>query len=256
MSAYTHLHASQEKIKRAQSKLTYITSAINAYLQSSPVSIRIEKHPDGAYVIACVDKLPPDDLAWEVTEAVGHLRDSLDKLLVDLVELNGRGVSGVGFPFGGLDRNTGKPLPFPSARHDHIKQKLTAEQWTLIEAQKPYPGGNDTLWAVNEIANADKHRKGLVTVRPKLSGSLGIGSGYGMSLTRKPEHNSVLKDKEREQVLVVVSGHGQQHIHPNAAPIVIFGDIMPVQGKDILVTLTQQVALIESIIEIFGGAFF
>src|SRR5258708_1817027 len=107
MSARARLEASQEKVKRAQSKLSHVAALINAYVASGPVSMRVEQYPSGEYHISRIDKFPPDDIAWETTEAVGHLRDALDKLLVELVELNGRGISGVGFPFGGLDRNTG-----------------------------------------------------------------------------------------------------------------------------------------------------
>jgi hypothetical protein len=97
-------------------------------------------------------KEPPEDIGFEVVEAVGHLRSALDKMSVAIVESNERGISGIGFPFGGLDN--GKPEVFPSARMQNgIKRKLTADQWDLIETYRPYPGGNDILWAINQIAN-------------------------------------------------------------------------------------------------------
>lgn len=249
------LEGAQEKIKRAKRKLGSLEKTIGGYVASGPLTIRVERHVIGHYVIARIEKLPPDDIAWEMTEAVGHLRDSLDKLMVDLVELNGAGVSGVNFPFGGLDRNTGQPLPFPSGRLGHTKKKLTVEQWAVIESQKPYPGGNDMLWAVNEIANADKHRKGLVTVHPAVANQLSLGNGIG-SFVAGPQYNDVVKDKEREMVLFVVLNGTRQQFNIQPTPIVVFGDLRPVQGQNILTTLTQQVILVEGIVQKFAQAFF
>jgi hypothetical protein len=250
------LYASQEKIKRANSKFRDLVSMVNRYINAGPISIIKKSNPRNDYLIARREKEPPDEFAWELVEAIGHVRSSLDKLVVDLVDLNGRGLSGVGFPFGGM--SDGKPEVFPTARHDTLKQKLTPDQWDLILAQKPYPGGNDALWTVNEIANADKHRKGLVTVATAIDSRIAIKQGYIESFRFSPtDANAILDDPKRETVLFESSrGNFGLNVEQHLSITVVFGELPPVTGKNILMTLNQQIRLAESIIKVFRSAFF
>jgi hypothetical protein len=251
-------HASQEKIKRAQRKLRDLESSVNTYLAAEPYSVRVDVVDKRVYVITRRDKEVPEDFAFEVVETVGHLRSALDKMMVAIVEANGRGTGGVGFPFGGLGNN-GEPLPFPTKRmEDGIKKKLTPDQWALILAYKPRPRGNNALWAINEIANTDKHRKDLVEVIPNLDGSVGIGRPdilYTQMRNirfRVSEDNAILSDQEREEVLVSFDAWGvNPHVDCRVAPRVIFGNVMPVKGKNILVTVNQQIRLVEDVIASF-----
>lgn len=259
------LYASEEKTKRAKSKLGYLKEIINGYVASKPHDIITKKEPDAVYVIASRTKDIPAECAWELVEAVNHLRGALDKIVIDLVDLNQRGTSGVAFPFGGYDRSTGKPDAFPNKRmEDGIKKKLTPEQWDLIAAQRPYPGGNTTLWAINEIANADKHRKGLVEVRPHLAHGAGISATYGgelygdgRTIVNPTDRHHVLDDKERQRVLLAIEGYAiNLQIDSEVAEGVVFGELPPVTRRDILVTLEAQIGLVEGIIESFRKKFF
>lgn len=252
---------SQEKIRRAQRKFNQLKSIINGYVASQPYAVRLDSDGNTRRLVARRDKEPPEDIAFEVVEIVGHLRSSLDKLIVATVAFNGRGVSGVGFPFGALDN--GKPEPFPSARMKlGVKKKLTAQQWALIEAHRPYPGGNDTLWAINQIANADKHGADLVSVIPVNTGGLGIGTpgtnwkGGVMSIW-PPQDDALPYDYEREKVLLTVTGgSGQLGVDHQPTPEIVFGEIVPVAGQNVLVTLNAQIRLTERIVKRFRDAFF
>ncbi len=263
MPSSHRLFASYEKIKRAESKFDYIQSRTSLYAQRGPYSLHIARREDWTHIIACLERDPPDDLAWEVVEAVGHLRGALDKLMVELVDQNGRGSSGVGFPFGGL--SAGKAETFPSKRmEDGIKKKLTPDQWALVAAQKPYPGGNDTLWAVNEIANADKHRKGLVCVVPSLGGGVNLaigGAGRSARISRAligdAADQSFLRNKERERtVLSVQDGSFNFDVQDAVSISVVFGELPPVTGQHVIVTLNQQIRLTQRIVDTFHKAFF
>lgn len=256
-----HLFPSYEKIKRAKSKFDHLKTGINAYVASHPYSFRIDGEWPRIHYVARREKAPPDDIAFEVVEAVGHLRSALDKMLVALVELNGRGTSGVGFPFGGMDN--GKPLPIPNPRTGTIEQKLSPEQWNLVVAQRPYPGGNDTLWGINQIANTDKHGRDLVDVTPVLGDRVGLfGSGTEFSgpaeiIVLPDQDNTLLYDYERERVLVtVIGGKGELSIKAEPTPTIVFSELAPVTGKNVLTTLNQQIRITEGIIETFRKAFF
>lgn len=257
MSNHSLLNASQEKIKRAKAKFDYLKSLINGYIESRPYSVIKKSDLRSDFFIARREKELPEDVAWETVEAIGQLRSALDKLVVDLVDFNGGGISGVAFPFGGM--SGGKPDIFPTTRHDHLKKKLTPSQWDMIIAQKPYPGGNDALWAIHEIANADKHRRGLVAVSPRIvPANLSISQGVIDRLTYLPTNaNAILDDPEREMVLIKSSilNHSLK-INQTLSVDVVFGGLLPVTGKNILVTLNQQIRLLEAMVKIFKTTFF
>ena len=259
------LNPSLEKIGRAERKLGHIETMLNAWVSNGiRYGVRRERHGQRFHIIARIEDLPPDEISWEVVEAVGHLRSALDKMLVALVEANGRGVSGVGFPFGGLSKE-GQPEPFPSARHDALKKKLTPEQWELVLAQQPHPAGNQLLWAVNEIANEDKHRKDLVRVAAAIratsmhiTGGIFIGDGTGSGISLGGDRDFICPDQERESVLLSYAfGPGSAHpqIDQAVSISVVFGPIKPIAGKEVFSTLGQQVRLTKGIVESFAAAF-
>ncbi len=161
------LTPSLKKIERAKKKFDNLVALVTAYNNRDSISLRREVEGGLTHVIASVEKDPPEDVVWELVEGIGHLRAALDKAVVAMVDSNGRGVSGISFLFGGI--SNGQPDQFPTARIEHVlKQKLTPDQWDVYLASEPYPGGNDLLWAVNQIANEDKHRRDLVEASPQV----------------------------------------------------------------------------------------
>ena len=237
--------------------------AINRFLNPNPYETRIEDKDAARYVIARRVKDLPDDVAWEVVDIAQRIRIALDKAMIDLVIHNERGTSGVGFPFGGIDRATGQPSEFPGARLDHIKKKLTCEQWEFIIAQRPHPGGNETLWSINEVANSDKHRQGLVRVIPRLSQDVTMGIGPLGNVARidcievmPSKHDFPLADKERETVLIAKSRNDTNfRVDQTITAAVIFGNVEPVEGKNVLTTLNEQMRTVQCILKGFRGFF-
>lgn len=250
MQSTIDLTPSMEKIGRAKFKLHNLAATINDYIASKPVSVRQVSHSGFNHLISSVDKAAPSSVSWEVVEIVGHLRAALDKAIVAIVAHNRRGVSGVGYPFGGLDN--GKVEEFPNRRMEQsLKKKLTLEQWDHIIRQRPYPTGNDLLWSVNEIANEDKHRINLV--KTKAVGSLATldisGGKIGKISSGTDEFDFILQDRERETVLISSSSTpGQPQIKCGVSVLVVFGDIYPVAGRDVLEILDGQVTMIEKIV--------
>ena len=267
MSGPLDLTPSLEKISRAERKFNHVKAMLDEWtVNGVDCAIRRELHGQRCHVIGRVESLPPEDVSWEIVEAVGHLRSALDKMVVALVKANGRGVSGVGFPFGGSGPD-GKPEPFPSARHDGLKKKLTPDQWRLVLAQEPHPGGNNLLWAVNEIANEDKHRESLVKVFPSFvlhssqftsRGLFFTGGATRSAFAIGGDSDFFCPDQERETLLASYA-FGPGSVHPEMEHSVtfhvVFGKIVPVTGKEVLGTLYQQLRLVKGIVEIFRNTF-
>jgi hypothetical protein len=245
------LQPSQENIARARRKFKDLAGSINRHIQSNPYSIRVLRDAELSHVIAHRDIDLDIDVAFDCVEIVQRLRAALDKAVVALVELNERGTSGVGFPFGGIDRNTGQPEKFPSDRiKKKLEEKLTPEQWNFICAQRPYPTGNDTLWAINEIANEDKHRKDLVSVEPHLHHGFAIASGYIDKLFVKPnDFQHLLADANKETVLMSMGqAVSQLQMQHQFSVSVVFGLGFGVDRRNVLSTLNEQIRQTEHIV--------
>ncbi|MHA7871327.1 MAG: hypothetical protein ACX939_03155 [Hyphococcus sp.] len=255
--------ASIEKIARARRKLDNLTRSVNDYCRTNAPALEvvpaaIYRNGDTFQIFASLKQPIPIDFVHEAAEIGGHLRSALDKILMELVDLNGRGTSQVGFPFGGIDPTSGKAEPYPSPRHDGVKKKLTSDQWTLIIGQKPYPGGNDTLWGINQIANADKHWRGLLAVCSNYGVSHAINAategGFAINIIRA-QGPMLTEEKPKAEVMLYTGAHNI-NIQSTGTAQVVFGDIAPFQGKELIVSLNAALGECESVVELISSTFF
>jgi len=105
-------------------------------------------------------------------EAIQNMRSALDHLAWHLVEigcakqsitLNKTERKQIGFPI--ID--TDIPAQYEASRKAKVKG-MTQAAIDAIDATKPYKGGNDLLWRLNQLNNIDKHRL-LITVGSALA---------------------------------------------------------------------------------------
>ncbi|MCA8901292.1 MAG: hypothetical protein KDA53_08575 [Hyphomonas sp.] len=252
------LYASFEKVKGAERKITELTTIINGFVQNTKRTVRVEPAEGLFYVIAGYASEPSAELGLKVGEIGSELRDALDKMTVSLAIKNERGPSGVGFPWGGLDKTTGKRQPYPDVRHRNIEQKLSPDMWSLLLAQKPHPGGNEALWAINQIANNHKHWEHLVDVRITPRGKrMSFDDGYIGKMIFSPNWpDSIVRQNETEQAIFAYSGNTTASTYGELSVHVVFGELYPLTGKQILPTLNEQIRLTESIVKLFRETFF
>jgi hypothetical protein len=97
----------------------------------------------------------PAQLNLIASDAVHSMRVSLDYLACSLALLNGRPMTGVYFP---IAASAGD---FAASAPSKVK-KFSAEGRAFVAGLRPYKGGDDFLWAINEINKIDKHRSILV----------------------------------------------------------------------------------------------
>ena len=83
-------------------------------------------------------------------DAVNNLRACLDQMTYAIAWKHRDGGGFAPFPFC-ADTNH-----WPN-KIKGLKNRLPPEILALFETFKPYKGGNDALWAVNELANVKKH---------------------------------------------------------------------------------------------------
>jgi hypothetical protein len=142
------------KIERAKHHVRDLESRILAFRETDPYRLLCEKDSQtGERIFRVQVRHPlPQDIALIVGEAAYQLRSSLDHLAWQLVEANGQ-ASGDWTYF---------PISESLAKHEagspRKVQGMSAAAISLIDAAKPYKGGNNGLWKLHQLNNFDKHR--------------------------------------------------------------------------------------------------
>jgi hypothetical protein len=141
-------------LRRADHHITDLKSVIRGFTPE-PYSYRVDHDPvTGQYIHKAVFSQDfSDDVSCIMFDAVNNLRASLDQMTY--------AIAGKHKP--GRKPDNFAPFPFakdsahwPNRIHG-LKNDVPPEILAIFESFKPYKGGNDTLWALNEIANIKKH---------------------------------------------------------------------------------------------------
>jgi hypothetical protein len=258
------------KIERAKAQVSDVESRIQLWAQSNPYSVvsKINPHDPREEVWSFIPKPIGFDLPVVIGEILHNIRSPLDQMLSAVAEMK-RGTSdGVAFPFG----KTANIF-----EHSLAKQKklLPAEAIDVIRALKPYKGGDDLLWAINELNRGDKHRPKLIPVLTNSSWQLGFmgvekgGEVYIMG-DRRSGHLSVnqadgkpyVSAKNRHpyaegEVEFVTCAPGTK-FHTDMKPLcqIAFGKIEVLKTEPVVKVLHQMRDLVESILLTFERRFF
>jgi hypothetical protein len=148
--------SSRLRFSRANEHILAFEERQRAFLKAKEWSDIIERDPDGAnylHKIRFTKTFPGHDLALLATEAIEHLRASLDHASYAVAV-----ASGIATP---------KSAYFPFAQdaaglHNVIKGRckdIPPDIVTLFCSFKPYKGGNNILYALNSVCIANKHRE-------------------------------------------------------------------------------------------------
>lgn len=126
---------------------------VRAFLDSHPEKQLVEKNADGSKTLKYTFRRPSDDFADIAFDAINNARVALDRAMYACVVAKhgpSRKFDKTYFPFGAnLQEIVGRRA------QSHIPGQI----FDLACGFKPYPGGNDTLWALNQICNSGKHVK-------------------------------------------------------------------------------------------------
>jgi len=162
------------KIDRAKHHIVDLERQISAFLDTKPYKVGAKRDPETRkpiyYIVSVAET--PISIAAVAGDACQNLRSALDHLAFRLV------VIGLGGTIPNHPEYIGYPIAdsqaqYPSFRDGKVKG-ARQEAKNAIDATKPYPGGNDTLWRLHKLNNIDKHRL-LLTVGSAFR-SLDIGA--------------------------------------------------------------------------------
>jgi hypothetical protein len=145
----------RHKIERAKKHIRDLNGAIGAFLDSSPYEIATKQDPQTRHPIHYLAKVAdvPAEISLIAGDAIHNLRPSLDHLAHGLVLANGQAPG----------KNTYFPICEDVNKYNSPdtlakKKGMSTAAQNLIDATKPYQGGNDDFWILHRLDNIDKHR--------------------------------------------------------------------------------------------------
>ena len=148
----------QLKAERARKHLRDLESEIKAFLGSNPYRVGIKRDPQTRrliYYLTSVEEVP-ESISLIAADVLQNLGSALDHLAYALLLV----------ATGGRPGNQAKRVFFPIqedateyAGESRRKLKgLEPSAIAAIDAIKPYKGGNDLLWRMNQLNRVSKHR--------------------------------------------------------------------------------------------------
>src|SRR5262245_9669975 len=163
------LSSARAKLDWANRQINTLDAEVRAFIERNPYRVRekskptLQREPNAAqrdlfekgrfYEILLSEPIP-DGIDTSLGMIIQALRDSLDHLAYALAEKNGDvEQKDVYFP---IAESEGR---FSDSGTQGKIKRLTEDDRTVIEALKPYQGGNNLLYALHWLNNKSKHRK-------------------------------------------------------------------------------------------------
>ena len=252
------------KLERAKRQIDDVEARVQAWVKSRP--FHIEQHVnlrDPAEVIWSYFLYdPPEELSIIVGEALHNIRTPLDNVLSAIAERNGGSSDGVAFPFNN-SANAFEKHSLPRQR-----KLLPAGAIEIIVEAKPYPGGNDLLWSMNELNRLDKHRADLVSFAHQRAflwthimvfngDALILGDRAGTHMT-VPGYIPSPRPPRRDNEVEFFTGRPGVHFEIGIEPLVDieFGRIVALRREPVAAILRRMRDLSEDLLQKFARRFF
>lgn len=176
--------SARRMLDRAEHHLRDLDTQVKAFAREKPWSHVIEMDDEGTTELHKIrfGETVSDDLPHIIFDCANNTRSALDQMSFAIaVRYTGKSTpKSAKFPFG----------PDATAFVNNLKggcKDLPPEIQMLYASFKPYKGGNNTLWGLNELANGPKHR----TLMPVMLGNV------AMTFTRLPSGNANLVEPLR-----------------------------------------------------------
>ncbi|HXE91262.1 MAG TPA: hypothetical protein VNK82_09900 [Terriglobales bacterium] len=144
---------SRKRIAWAKRDFKQFKGRCRRFLKSNPHIAVTEMDDEGIYELHKIKlaKPLPEVLTHRVSGVLESLRAALDLAASSVATLAGGDSGNVHFPFSATEADF-------KSRLGSACKNFPKEIHALFASFKPYKGGDDALWALNELCNASKHR--------------------------------------------------------------------------------------------------
>lgn len=244
------LSSAKEMLADAQILLEELEISVASFFQSSPYKTVIKynvKDGSNTHKVKLTQQLP-GQVRSKARHIASDIRGALDHVGYATALLSGK-------------KNPKKTM-FPFAKsideEENVKKRnckdLPTEIFNVFWSFKPFIGGDNILWSLNEIANCNKHRS-IVPVGHGLSGGQMIKNFHCDGLCHEMAFPPQWDIINNEAVICVVDHRANTTYDMQLGFNLCFGEIKVVQGQpviNILKYLLQQAEQIVESVEIKG----
>jgi hypothetical protein len=209
-----------EGIEHAQRRINELEWEATAWINSKPCARVVETDPDSAQEVHKIKvvKPMPVGLSHIAFDAGNSLRAALDRAGSAVANAIKPGSERGKFPFADTsEKLSGKRTRPKGGSHD-----LPEEIFDVMVSFQPYKRGNTLLWAVNQLANANKHA--VVVPIVMTNGFLVVNRGPGLVTHRKGGVIEWDPVKQEMELFATLPGYGPNYQLDFTAYIII-GDI-------------------------------
>ena len=185
----------------------------------------------------------PDTLPCILFDAVNNLRAVLDQAgYAAAVAAGSPSLKAVKFPFGPTETDFRNNLAGGC-------KDLPPEIRALFERQNAYEGGNNALWAINEMANAKKH---FALIRARIGNvsaavSHDAGPPPGMAGEFKKISPAVGWDAEKNEMILIIAD-ADADVRGHFAFTVVIDSIKVLARKDARHALYEMSSIVQGIL--------
>lgn len=237
--------SSRRKIARAEHHFTELQKQVGEFLRSRPYERIVEAHPTvpGQLVhkIRLTSKMPPSiaDIAGEILQ---NLRNALDNAGYAIAVAAGkRDPKYSAFPFAGSLAQ----VPNSLGRSKDIPQPIQS----VFLSFQPYLGGDDLLWALNEMCIADKHKM-VIPIVVGVNRNLASVRGTGFFSMPNPH----VWDRNTNEMELLTLGPGTQVDFDFQFEVYIaINGIKVVDGQPIVPVLSEMKVKVNGIIDVVAA---
>jgi hypothetical protein len=232
--------ASRSKFTRAKEHLADFERKVWEFRQLKPYGTIIEadsKRPGHQIHKVKMTQPLPESLCNIVGDIVGNLRGALDTAAYGIAVAAGKtNPKNTAFPFAGSVTQMANSLG--------RSKDLPKEIQSLFCGFQPYPGGNDILWALNEMCNADKH-KILIPMGTAIVCRTAGANVTGFFSMPDPH----VWDAEKNEMVLITLGPGAKFDYQfHFEFFIAFHEIPVVEGQNALIVIEALFRMVNSIL--------
>jgi len=236
---------SRMRIAWAKKDIAKFERCAYRFFQRTPYAVVTEPDTDGIHEFhkLRLAKNLPAVLTEHTVSAIENLRSALDLTASNVARLSKAPNPGdIHFPFSKTRAD------FKSRINSSACKPLPAQIKMLFECFKPYGGGDNLLWAINELCNTSKHR--LILPVATKSG-VNFPSLETSDIVRKPIiiMEGIQGCTENEVVFAKTQIGLKWKYRVQIAFGVAFGKIKPIEGADVFPIISEMVKIATRIVD-------
>ncbi len=218
--------SSRYSIEHAKRHISQLEREIGAFVKSRPYTQVVETNAKGtedSYKIKLTKPLPAA-LPGIAFDSANNLRSALDQAGYAVATAAGKRGRDAKFPFGDT-------LAEVQSRVKRGSKDIPKEVFDIMVARQPYKGGNNLLWALNKLANTNKHE--VIVPMVLATGNMHVTKAYFgrvVGLEWPPRWDST----KNEMVIATVPYGETPHIDLQIQILVAIGKVEGVGGQPAL----------------------